>query len=105
MSDEIPDGQISGPSLGHLSPQGVPMDAFLRAELDRRKEVANRPETIEAVTNAAFPAKVRAEKDVQYSFSQERPATHRVGPAGCVSITPAATSDLRNSIPASSRVL
>ena len=24
------------------------MDAFLRAELDRRKEVANRPETIEA---------------------------------------------------------
>lgn len=48
MSDEIPDGQISGPSLGHLSPQGVPMDAFLRAELTRRKEVANRPETIEA---------------------------------------------------------
>ncbi len=41
MSNEIPDGQISGPSLGHLSPQGVPMDAFLRAELDRRKEVAN----------------------------------------------------------------
>ena len=48
MPHEIPDGQISGPSLGHLSPQGVPMDAFLRAELDRRKEVANRPETIEA---------------------------------------------------------
>lgn len=48
MSNEIPDGQISGPSLGHLSPQGVPMDASLRAELTRRKEVANRPETIEA---------------------------------------------------------
>jgi len=32
MSHEIPDGQISGPSLGHLSPQGVPMEAFLRAE-------------------------------------------------------------------------
>ena len=48
MSHELPDGQISGPSLGHLSPQGVPMDAFLRAELDRRKEVAGRPETIEA---------------------------------------------------------
>jgi len=48
MSNEIPEGQISGPSLGHLSPQGVPMDAFLRAELDRRKEVANRPETIDA---------------------------------------------------------
>jgi hypothetical protein len=49
MSHENPNGQISGPSLGHLSPEGVRMDAFLRAKLTRRKEVANRPETIEAV--------------------------------------------------------